>query len=157
MQTVWEAEFPSADFILSVIISLAVMLLAVAVFFKKKKSHPVFVRCVCAAVFLAAASFLVFIIPYSHSEWRYAQEHLLTVEGEIEHFSAGPNGSEHFSVQNVYFSYPSEEGGLFGYNIPKRDRGSVIEGNGQYVRLTYYSLEGVNSILKIEIAERRDN
>ena len=79
------------------------------------------------------------------------QNHKTVAEGTITDFSTGQKGTESFYVNGVLFSYPTENGGLYGYANPKRDGFSVIDGNGQYVRLTYYYLNGVNNIVKIEV------
>lgn len=41
---------------------------------------------------------------------------------------------------------------IFDYTVTKRE-GGVIRRNGQYVRLTYYTKNGENKILKIETGE----
>ena len=73
----------------------------------------------------------------------------MTVEGEVENFQYDLNGADSFLINGVNFSYPVMESSI-GYDIPKREKNSVIEAEGQYVNITYYSKNGVNIITKIE-------
>ena len=92
----------------------------------------------------------------SIKEWNFMQDNQQLIEGEIENFLTGQNGSESFYVGEEYFCYPSSDNGLYAYDIPKRNGNSVIIGEGQFVRLTYYKFNGVNNICKIEVRKTGD-
>lgn len=155
MLTVWEARILSSSFITSIIISALIIVVCTIVFVKIDSKHTSLVRCICCVIVFVTVLFVANGISSTCIEWKYAQHNQSVTEGIIEDFVSGPNGAENFTINGILFSYPTSNN-LIGYNIPKRDKGSVITGEGQYVRLTYYCRSGVNIIIKIEINELKD-
>lgn len=155
MLTVWEARILSSSFITSIIICAVIIALCTIVYVKIDCKHTVFVRRICCIIILVTLLFVTNGIASTCIEWKYAQHNQFVIEGIIENFMSGPNGAESFTINGQAFSYPISNN-LIGYDIPKRDKGSVITGEGQYVRLTYYYRSGVNIIIKIEINELND-
>ena len=146
MQIVWEATLITPSLVTVITICVLILCLCVFLFMKPR----ILVRCLCVVVILMTLSFLVFSIFLSYDEWTYAQNNQKIVEGEIHGFSGGANGSDSFYVGDVYFYCSPAECNIYAYTIPKRDPNSVIDGNGQYVRITYCEKNGVNSITRIE-------
>jgi len=90
-----------------------------------------------------------------YSEYRQCRamldnDEVLIVEGEVENFSPYPelgHGSESFEINGVRFSYFNER--TNGYHTTA-DRGGVITGNGQVLRIKYFvNAEGDTVILYI--------
>lgn len=150
MQTVWEARFLNSQFVLTMACCVAIMVVSVILFIKGHDTYDGLVRCVCVISFAVVSLFCISSLSSAREDWRYAQTHQLVVEGVIENFITGENGSDSFSVEGVYFWCTPVDNNLFAYTLTTRDEGSVIEGNGQYVRLTYCTQNDLNSILKIE-------
>ena len=150
VKTVWEARFFTFELVFTIFVCIVLICLSIYIFIKKPSKYTVLIRSFCSAFFISSLLFLAFSLVTSYQEWNYMQNHKTVVEGTITDFSTGQNGTESFYVNGVLFSYPTENGGLYGYATPQRDGFSVINGNGQYVRLTYYYLNGVNNIVKIE-------
>ena len=146
MHTVWEARFFTLTFMIFIFICLLVTVLSVILFIK---IHKAFVRCACVIAFAFSLIFMSFSLLSRYDEWCYSKNNQLIVEGKIENFISGNNGAESFIVNGTQFAYPISDS-LIGYNITQRDYGSVIDGNGQYVRLYFYSRDGVNIIVKID-------
>lgn len=73
----------------------------------------------------------------------------VVVEGKVENFVCSANGSDSFSVNDVYFKYPTIDTSI-GYDIPKRDKWAIITHEGQFVKITYFNNNGNNIIIKIE-------
>jgi len=74
------------------------------------------------------------------------------VEGEIENFSPQPENTtktESFSVKGVQFEY-SDYVMINGFHQTSRMNGPIRE-NGQKVRISYFTIDNVNLIQKIEI------
>ncbi len=150
MKTVWEAQVFSTGVIAFLIVSLIVILYC-TYFLIKSRSNPEWGvgKIVCIVLIAALALVNLQSIIDRYTELQYAHRNSTTVEGEVENFQYGLNGADSFSVNGVHFSYPVIESSI-GYDIPKRERSSVIEAEGQYVNITYYSKYGVNIIIKIE-------
>ena len=150
MHTVWEAQFFNSHLVTAMIVVIVIMSLVVVLFVKKYTAHTLLIRSVCVVVFLLTLSFLVLTLLSAVDDWKYAQNNQLLVEGIIEDYSTGDNGSDSFFVQNVYFWCTPIDNNLYAYTYTKRDPQCVIQGNGQYVRITYCVQNGLNCILKIE-------
>mgnify|MGYP001618321442 CR=1 FL=1 len=74
------------------------------------------------------------------------------VEGETENFSPmpkGKNGNESFTVNGISFEY-CDYIMRKGFNKTSINNGLITK-NGQKVRISYYTLDNENLILKIEI------
>ncbi len=74
------------------------------------------------------------------------------VEGETENFSPmpkGKNGNEGFTVNGISFEY-CDYIMRKGFNKTSINNGLITK-NGQKVRISYYTLDNENLILKIEI------
>lgn len=155
MQTVWQARILSSTFITSIIICILIITLCIIVFIRINRKYAVLVRCICGIVVLVVFLFAVNGVVSTCNEWKYAQHNQFVIEGTIENFVSGENGAESFTINGTTFSYPISDS-LIGYNIPQRDTGSVIIGEGQYVRLTCYSRSGVNVIIKIEACDNNN-
>lgn len=72
------------------------------------------------------------------------------VEGYVENFStptATGHDSESFSINEITFNYTDFDN--VGYSEIKA-HGGVIHGNGQYLKISYVTIDGTNVILKIE-------
>ncbi len=149
MQTVWQAQLFSAEYIGFTIGSVVVALLCVVIFLKYNMKYclPVKICCIVVVAIIFCMNIMNFC--FRLEEWNYANDHLMVVEGRVVDFNSGQNGAESFCIDDVEFSYPISSN-LIGYDTPKRDKGSVISGNGQHVRLTYYNRDQVNIIVKIE-------
>ena len=150
METVWEAQVFSTGVIVFLIVSLIVILYC-AYFLIKSRSTPEWGvgKIVCIVLIAVLALINLQSIIDRYTELQYAHRNSTTVEGEVENFQYNLNGTDSFSVNGVNFSYPVMESSI-GYDIPKREKNSVIEAEGQYVNITYYSKYGVNIIIKIE-------
>lgn len=156
MLTVWEAHILSSSFIESAIICTLIIVFAAMIYVKIRCKHTALVRLGCCVIALSTLLVMVNGIVSTYTQWRYAQHNQCVVEGSIENFVSDQNGAESFTVNGQFFSYPTSNH-LIGYDIPQRDRGSVITGEGQYVRLTYYCRSGVNIIIKIETSDSQDD
>ncbi len=150
MKTVWEAQVFSTGVIVFLIVSL-IAILYCTYFLIKSRSTPEWGagKIVCVVLIAVLALINLQSIIDRYTELQYARRNSTTVEGKVENFQYGVNGADSFSVNGVHFSYPAIESSI-GYDIPKRERNSVIEAEGQYVNITYYSKNGVNIITKIE-------
>lgn len=155
MQTVWEVRILSSSFVTSIIICALIIAMCIILCVKTSSKHTILIRRICSIIVFVMVLFVANGISSTYTEWIYAQNNKSATEGIIENFVSGPNGAESFTINGVAFSYPSSNN-LIGYNIPKRDRGSVITGEGQYVRLTYYCRSGENIIIKIETNVQKD-
>lgn len=150
MQTVWEARFLNSQFLTAMAISIVVIIMSIVLFVKIHNAYTGLIRCACIIVFVLAFVFCISTLFSAYDDWHYAKNNQFVVEGIVENFSTGNNGSDSFSVNGVYFLCTPVDNNLFAYTLSKRDPGSVINENGQYVRLTYCSQNGLNGILKIE-------
>lgn len=150
METVWEAKVFSTGIILFLIVSVIVTLYCIY-FLIKSRSTPEWGvgKIVCIVLIAVLALINLQSIIDRYTELQYAHRNSTTVEGEVENFQYDLNGADSFSVNGVDFSIPVMESSI-GYDIPKREKNSVIEAEGQYVNITYYSKYGVNIIIKIE-------
>ena len=118
-------------------------------FLKVRREYVLIVRTLCVIVGISILCFDLVMTCTLVDEWHYAQNHEKKVEGMVTNFVSEINGAESFSVEGVHFSYPINDN-IIGYNLTARDRGSVIRGDEQYLRLTYYNRDNVNIITKIE-------
>ena len=150
METVWEAKVFSTGIILFLIVSVIVTLYCIY-FLIKSRSTPEWGvgKIVCIVLIAVLALINLQSIIDRYTELQYAHRNSTTVEGSVENFQYDLNGADSFSVNGVDFSIPVMESSI-GYDIPKREKNSVIEAEGQYVNITYYSKYGVNIIIKIE-------
>ena len=150
METVWEAKVFSTGIILFLIVSVIVTLYC-TYFLIKSRSNPEWGvgKIVCIVLIAVLALINLQSIIDRYTELQYAHRNSTTVEGSVENFQYDLNGADSFSVNGVDFSIPVMESSI-GYDIPKREKNSVIEAEGQYVNITYYSKYGVNIIIKIE-------
>jgi hypothetical protein len=74
------------------------------------------------------------------------------IEGVVTNFDPMPqSGHKHesFSVNNIYFEY-SDFNKIEGFNKTK-SHGGPINGNGDSLRITYYTFDNNNYIVKLEI------
>ena len=150
METVWEAKVFSTGIILFLIVSVIVTLYCIYFLIKSRSTPEWGVGKIVCIVLIAVLAFInLQSIIDRYTELQYAHRNSTTVEGEVENFQYGINGADSFSVNGVDFSIPVMESSI-GYDIPKREKNSVIEAEGQYVNITYYSKYGVNIIIKIE-------
>jgi uncharacterized membrane protein YraQ (UPF0718 family) len=154
MQTVWEARFFNYHFFITIIISIIVMIVSVVLFIKKHNVHLVLIRVVCSILFILTVSFFLNSLYTAYYDWQYAKKNSFVVEGIVEDYSTGNNGSDSFLVDDVFFYCTPIDNNLFAYTLTKRDKNSVIDGDGQWVRITYCTQNGLNSILKIETKSR---
>ena len=156
METVWEAKVFSTGIILFLIVSVIVTLYCIC-FLIKSRSTPKWGvgKIVCIVLIAVLALINLQSIIDRYTELQYAHRNSTTVEGEVENFQYGINGADSFSVNGVDFSIPVMESSI-GYDIPKREKNSVIEAEGQYVNITYYSKYGVNIIIKIDTSRSLD-
>lgn len=155
MQTVWESCIFSSSFVSSIIICILIIAICIIISIRINGKHSILVRCTCGIVVFMILLIAANGVASTCNEWKYAQLNHLVIEGTIENFVSGANGAESFTVSGVSFSYPFPNN-LVGYDTPKRERGSVITGEGQYVRLTYYRRSGINIIIKIETYDDND-
>lgn len=106
-------------------------------------------------------TFAVFTIQYSSgskANKALKDQTYKLVEGEITDFDPMPSGGhkhESFKVNNVPFEYSDFEI-VDGFHNAK-SRGGPINGNGDTVRIRYYSNGGRNFILKLEIKTHADS
>ena len=150
METVWEAQVFSTGVIVFLIVSLIVILYCTYFLIKSRSTSEWGVgKIVCIVLIAVLALINLQSIIDRYTELQYAHRNSTTVEGEVENFQYDLNGADSFSVNGVDFSIPVMESSI-GYDIPKREKNSVIEAEGQYVNITYYSKYGVNIIIKIE-------
>jgi len=73
------------------------------------------------------------------------------VEGKVANFSPYNNldqRHESFEISGICFSY-SDYDKIYGYSKTSKN-GGIINSNGQYFRICYYSMDGHNIICKIE-------
>ena len=157
MKIVWVSNFFSNEFLSVLFFCAALIIISLIIFLKTHSSYIFIVRFVCVLVFVFNVLFMTSSIYDSIKEWNFMQDNQRLIEGEIENFSTGQTGSESFYVGEEYFCYPSYDNGLYAYDIPKRNGNSVIIGEGQFVRLTYYKFNGVNNICKIEVRKTGDS
>ena len=103
MRTAWETHFFNAHLVTAIIVSILVLALVIVLFFKKHTAHSFLLRSICVVVFLLTLSFSISTLCSAIEDWNYAQNNQLVVEGIIENYSTGGNGSDSFYVKNVYF------------------------------------------------------
>lgn len=87
-----------------------------------------------------------------------ATKKLKNVEGAVTHFDPMPFGGhkeESFSVNNVHFKY-SDFLVIQGFHNTK-SHGGPINGNGDSVRISYYTKNNDNYIVKLEIKKLPTN
>lgn len=151
MQILWEAKLFSLEYTVDLIMALLVMLLCVVGIKKFNRCHKRWAEVVCiVAVFLILHMFILNFCSRL-KEWQYANNNLMSVEGEVVDFDIGQTGPESFSINGVAFCYPvADPTALIAYDITQREHGSVITGDGQYLRVTYYCMGGKNFIFRIE-------
>lgn len=150
MDKVWEAQIFSTGVVLFLIISLIVILYCACFLIKSHAdSAPRKHKIVCGIIIAALAIINFQNISDRYREIQYANRNALIVEGYVENLQCDTNGADSFSVDDIYFSYPTLESSI-GYDIPNREKGSLIKHDGQYVTITYYSQNGVNIITRIE-------
>ena len=93
----------------------------------------------------------LYIDEYNQHKTKLENGEVLIVEGYVENFRPllfFEKGTENFEINGVYFAY-NDAGATNGYNTTA-DRGGVITGNGQHLRIKYISNEdGENIILYI--------
>lgn len=157
METVWEAKVLSPIVMLFLIISLIVVFYCVWFLLKSKlTASPMRTKIISSVIIFVLVLINIQSIGDRCYEMQYAERNQMLVEGTVENFQYYTNGSDSFSVSGVYFSYPTSQSAI-GYDIPKRDNNSVIQHEGQHVRITYYTKDGSNIITRIEtIAEETD-
>ena len=149
MDKVWEAQIFSTGVVLFLIISLIVILYCACFLIKSRavsasRKHKI----VCGIIIAVLAIINLQNINDRYREFQYANRNAMIVEGHVENLQCDTNGADSFSVNDIYFSYPTMESSI-GYDIPNREKGSMIKHDGQYVTITYYSKNGVNIITKI--------
>ena len=150
METVWEAEIFSPIVILFLVISLIVVFCCVWFLLKSKlTASPTRTKIISGVIIFVLVLINVQNIGDRYYEMQYAERNQTVVEGTVENFEYYTNGADSFSIGEVYFSYPTIQSSI-GYDIPKRENNSVISHEGQYVRITYYTKDGVNIITRIE-------
>jgi len=149
MQTIWEAQIVSSKVIVLIFLSVLLLFLSVMGFLRAKGTYVLIARTLCVIIFIFILDFDFVAIRTVVDEQQYAQAHQKKIEGMITDFVSESNGAESFSVNGVHFSYPISDS-VMGYDLTVRDKDSVIRGNKQYVRLTYYTRDDVNVIIKIE-------
>jgi hypothetical protein len=74
------------------------------------------------------------------------------LEGEVENFSPRSedgHNKEKFSVDGIQFEY-SDNGIIKGFHQTSRNNGPITR-NGQKVRISYFVIDNINLIQKIEI------
>ena len=150
MTTLWEAKVFSDETIGFLAISIIVSFYVIFLFKKINTfSQSNVSKIVGVSIVSLLLIFNILNIRDRFSEMNYAKQNSLTVEGEVENFEYYTNGSDSFTCDGIYFSYPSLESSI-GYDIPKRDKKSVINYEGQYVYITYYTRNEENIIIKIQ-------
>ncbi|MBQ9779059.1 MAG: hypothetical protein IJW22_09085 [Clostridia bacterium] len=139
-------------------VGLAVLTRLRPALFQNPRTHPQYPFIfslvgagMCAMTLLLAIA--VEVVSYHAVVGAYQQGKYQIVEGYVEGFDPQERGSkspESFEINGVAFSY-SEYHETYGYHTP-RDRGGVIRGDGQYLRIGYVSsaLDGENTIVFIE-------
>lgn len=150
MQTVWKAHFVNSQTLLVIACSFALIFISIVLFVKSHGTYSKTIRCVCVILLVLTISFDVSSFFSARNDWQYAQANQYVVEGVIEDYCTGNNGSDSFSVNGIYFLCTPVDNNLFAYTLTSRDRGCVIEGDGQHVRVTYCTQNGLNAILRIE-------
>lgn len=150
MEKVWEAKVFTTGVILFLIFSLIIVLCCVY-FLIKSQSVSNFERGKIVCIVVLAVLLIINLqnISDRYNEIKYAERNSMVVEGQVENLQYYTNGADSFSVNGVFFSYPTSESAI-GYNIPKREKNSIIQYEGQYVYITYYSKNEVNIITRIE-------
>lgn len=105
-------------------------------------------------IFAGMALFFLIVITigmikgYADIILRYKSGHYVEIEGIVEDyfFNRGKGPVETFTVDGIKFV--CSDGAEWGYR-PTRDRGGVIAGNGQYVRIRYIPGKQKNTIVYI--------
>ncbi len=130
-------------------IIIMVLILVIKKCFKFK--NPKRCRIICLIIVCVLVFANIDIIISKKLEFDLATKNAITIEGPIENFHTSQNGVESFYIGDEFFEYPLFES-FIGYSYPKRDlQKSVISGEGQYVKLTYYKTrDNNNAIIKIE-------
>ena len=150
MEKVWEARVFSTGATLFLIISLVIVIYCVYILKNTlSNSNSKVAKFVC--IFVIATLVIINLLNISdrYTELKHAKMNAVVVEGKVENFVCSANGSDSFSVNDVYFKYPTIDTSI-GYDIPKRDKGAIITHEGQFVKITYFNNNGNNIIIKIE-------
>lgn len=109
---------------------------------------------------LFALFFALFTIPqnfisYFNTKAIYRHQHYQRVEGTVDNFDPMPYGGhrdEHFTVQGIRFSYSDyDQMYYYGFNNTASHGGPIQQGIP--VRISYFTKEKRNIILKIEVPQ----
>ena len=107
----------------------------------------------CLALLILWSLYIFPIVEYQNIKKEIEDGTILVVEGEVYDFSTpestfGGHVMESFRIKNVVFSYSNSEN--FGY-CRFRCEGGVIQGDGQKLKIEYYTdpLTGENIICNI--------
>lgn len=150
MEKVWEARVFSTGATLFLIISLVIVIYCVYILKNTlSNSNSKVAKIVCIFVITTLVIINLLNINDRYTELKHAKMNAVVVEGKVENFVYSANGSDSFSVNDVYFKYPTIDTSI-GYDIPKRDKGAIITHEGQFVKITYFNNNGNNIIIKIE-------
>ena len=150
MEKVWEARVFSTGATLFLIISLVIVIYCVYILKNTlSNSNSKVAKIVCIFVIATLVIINLLNINDRYTELKHAKMNAVVVEGKVENFVYSANGSDSFSVNDVYFKYPTIDTSI-GYDIPKRDKGAIITHEGQFVKITYFNNNGNNIIIKIE-------
>ena len=150
MEKVWEARVFSTGATLFLIISLVIVIYCVYILKNTlSNSNSKVAKTVCIFVIATLVIINLLNINDRYTELKHAKMNAVVVEGKVENFVYSANGSDSFSVNDVYFKYPTIDTSI-GYDIPKRDKGAIITHEGQFVKITYFNNNGNNIIIKIE-------
>lgn len=150
MEKVWEARVFSTSVTLFLIISLIIVVCCVYItknILSQSDSKAPKIFC----VFIISALVIINLqnINDRYTELKHAKMNALVIEGKVENLVCSTNGADSFSINDVYFIYPTSDT-CIGYDIPKREQGALITNEGQHVKITYFNNNGVNIIIKIE-------
>ena len=151
MEKVWEARVFSTGATLFLIISLVIVIYCVYILKNTlSNSNSKVNKIVCIFVIATLVIINLLNINDRYTELKHAKMNAVVVEGKVENFVYSANGSDSFSVNDVYFKYPTIDTSI-GYDIPKRDKGAIITHEGQFVKITYFNNNNCNNIIiKIE-------
>lgn len=111
----------------------------------------------CGGLFFLIVGFLGTmnqIMMYRELNTAYQAGTYNTAEGYVDHYAypaPGTKNDECFRINGVYFSY-SDTLLSAGYNTPK-DKGGVISGNGQYLKVGYVYFDDIHRNVIIYIEE----
>lgn len=155
MQTLWKADFYSA-IATPLIVGGSVLALIIVLCIKTTKGHTTLIYGACVFGVFITLSFIATTLLSATKDWEYAQNNNTVIEGIIEDYITGNNGSDYFCVNGVEFLCTPIDNNLFAYTYTQRDSKCVLTGNGQYVRITYCTQNGLNGIIKIEASVKGD-